>query len=496
MLPKGNIRKTYLAITLVITFSTIVTMAVFIENKRTALIERKHLQLLRIASALERTLDSSLFAAEIEQVDALVLSQDEKAAIINRKFQPVLIAAAHEFPGSGLGIYARRLERVVAASPEIPASRLRQFSWPEALKVYETKQPVFAELEISSGWGGKRMYNLAYPIIYSGQVIGYTWTTAKIEEFESEFQAAITVIVIAGISLWGIGLFTAGLVLRKLENGLKQLVHSLQEQIVQEDVSSGFPEIQPLLQEIGALRLALQREYEQREEFQKEIEQLDRINIVGEMAAGIGHEVRNPLTTIRGYLQLLKGKKEFEKYDGQFNTMIEELDRASHIITEFLSLAKDTRDGLKRGNLNTVIVSLLPLLQADAYSRGHELQIEAGMIQDSEIDEKEIRQLILNLVRNGFEAMEQCGEVVIRTYQENENIILEVQDTGTGIPAEVMDRLGTPFMTTKTNGTGLGIPVCYRIVERHGAKIAIDTGPQGTTFAVVFNSVPQHKPAQ
>ena len=98
------------------------------------------------------------------------------------------------------------------------------------------------------------------------------------------------------------------------------------------------------------------------------------------------------------------------------------------------------------------------------------------------MDEKEIRQLLLNLAWNGFEAMDTGGKLTIGTYAEHDKVVLFVQDTGTGISSAVLDKLGTPFVTTKDTGTGLGLPVCYRIVEHHRAKIDIETSLEGTTL--------------
>lgn len=142
---------------------------------------------------------------------------------------------------------------------------------------------------------------------------------------------------------------------------------------------------------------------------EKEVARFERLNIVGEMAASIGHEVRNPMTTVRGYLQFFQQKREFAKYSGQFDTMITELDRANSIITEFLSLARDKAVIMKSGNLNRVIYTLYPLLQADAFRMGHEIQLDLGGIPDNKFEDKEIRQLILNLVCNGLEAMNHSG---------------------------------------------------------------------------------------
>ncbi|MDR3563706.1 MAG: ATP-binding protein [Negativicutes bacterium] len=218
-----------------------------------------------------------------------------------------------------------------------------------------------------------------------------------------------------------------------------------------------------------------------------ELARLDRLNIIGEMAASIGHEVRNPLTTVRGYLQMFQRKHEYHQHRQQFKTMIEELDRANLIISEFLSLAKNKAVFLKRYNLNDIVSILLPLLQADAFRTGHDLQIEMGDIPDIDLDEREIRQLFLNLVRNGMDATPPGGRVTIKTELVDNKVVLTVEDTGHGIPPEIFAKLGTPFVTTKENGTGLGLAVCYRIADRHNAKIEVDTSSAGTTFEVKFN---------
>lgn len=104
------------------------------------------------------------------------------------------------------------------------------------------------------------------------------------------------------------------------------------------------------------------------------------------------------------------------------------------------------------------------------------------------LDEKEIRQLILNLVRNGLEAMPPKKRLKIKTYTEGDEVVLAVQDEGSGIPDELLAKLGTPFFTTKEKGTGLGLAVCYSIANRHKATIIPETGPKGTTFYVRFKT--------
>ena len=104
------------------------------------------------------------------------------------------------------------------------------------------------------------------------------------------------------------------------------------------------------------------------------------------------------------------------------------------------------------------------------------------------LDDKQIRQLVLNLVRNGIEAMPRNGELTIKTFMKKDQVVLSIKDQGNGIPTGGLEKLGTPFFTTKATGTGLGLPVCYRIAENHNAKIEIKTGKRGTTFMVSFES--------
>jgi two-component system, sporulation sensor kinase E len=224
-------------------------------------------------------------------------------------------------------------------------------------------------------------------------------------------------------------------------------------------------------------------------EIEKQIARLDRLNIIGEMAAGIAHEVRNPMTTVRGFLQMLAKKEKNSPNVSFYNIMIEELDRANGIITEFLSLAKNKAVNLKYANLNQIIKAIVPLIEADARVSNKNIILELSEIPDLLIDEKEIRQVILNMVRNGLEAMKEKGEVRIRTYCEGKVVVMAIADQGTGIKAEILENIGIPFQTTKDSGTGLGLPVCYSIAARHNAKIFVETGPEGTEFFIKFKLV-------
>ncbi|WP_312339357.1 ATP-binding protein [Anaerospora hongkongensis] len=245
----------------------------------------------------------------------------------------------------------------------------------------------------------------------------------------------------------------------------------------------------PIFNESGDL-IALHgiiRDITTRKNLEKITSMLDRMNVVGSMAATVAHEIRNPMTTVRGYLQVMGRREKYQEDKEIFKLMIAEIDRANTIIKEYLSLSREKRANLEKNSLNAIIEALYPLIQADANSAKIFLTLNLGTIPDLLLDENEIRQLLLNLVRNSIEAMPNGGNLAIHTFQEENYVVLAVSDQGSGIPSEILDKLGTPFITTKDTGTGLGLPMCYQIVHRHNAKIKISTHHEGTTFLVYFN---------
>jgi len=217
---------------------------------------------------------------------------------------------------------------------------------------------------------------------------------------------------------------------------------------------------------------------------QQAINRLQQFNLIGEMSANIAHEIRNPMTAVRGFLQLLGNRDYYKKDKLFFDIMIQELDRANSIITEFLSLAKEKKYLLEKKNLNSIILKLLPLLDTNSQ---YTLKSDLGEIPELLLDEKEICQVILNFANNGYEAMPSGGCLTIRTYLLNDKVIFEVQDEGDGIKSEILEKLGTPFFTTKEKGSGLGLAVCYSIIKQHNAQINILSDSRGSNFQVIFD---------
>ncbi|RXZ80565.1 PAS domain-containing protein [Paenibacillaceae bacterium] len=219
-----------------------------------------------------------------------------------------------------------------------------------------------------------------------------------------------------------------------------------------------------------------------------EVGRMERLSLVGQMAASITHEIRNPMAVIRGFVQLMQERSPDHQRD-YFKIIMDELDRANGIISDFLSLAQNRIVQKERRSLNDIINELMPLLWADANLRGQSIELDlCEPFPLLDVNDKEIKQLILNLARNGMEAMEEKGLLRLSTVRTEHTVELQVSDMGCGISEDKLEHLFEPFYTTKTRGTGLGLPLCLSIVEHHGGKIEVSSKEGvGTTFTVSFD---------
>jgi len=160
-------------------------------------------------------------------------------------------------------------------------------------------------------------------------------------------------------------------------------------------------------------------------------------------------------------------------------------------------MAKEKTSRRELINLNSIIEQISPLLKSDALNFGKNITFELNYVPQLSLDEKEMRQLILNFVRNGLEATPIGKTVTIKTdMPDSKNIVLSISDEGSGIDERIIDKIGTPFITTKSDGTGLGLAICYAIAKRNNATIDFKTSSEGTTFFIRFtppSNILKHK---
>ncbi|SER75649.1 two-component system sensor histidine kinase NtrB [Salipaludibacillus aurantiacus] len=239
--------------------------------------------------------------------------------------------------------------------------------------------------------------------------------------------------------------------------------------------------------EIQAQNRKLQEEISEHKRMLKQKDRIDKLKLVGDIAVGFAHEIRNPLTTVKGFLQVFQMREEFKGHLDSIELMLSELDYTDEIIKDFLTLADNKRNEINRYNLNDCIQKIKPVIMAQSAVDEKKLIIEmASVLPDTLIDEIEIRQLILNLAANALESMESNKSLTIKTEVENDQVVLSVKDEGPGISDSIIEELGRPFLSTKPGHQGMGLSVCYSIARRNNAEIDFETGDDGTVFFVKF----------
>lgn len=213
----------------------------------------------------------------------------------------------------------------------------------------------------------------------------------------------------------------------------------------------------------------------------------EKLSIAGQLAAGIAHEIRNPLTAIKGFLQLMKPTMgENEHY---FEIVFSELSRIELILSELLMLAKPQQNAVKeRVNLKKIISEVTALLETQANLKG--IFIKTDYEHDSMYingDQNQLKQVFINLIKNAVESMPDGGTVHILMTEDEYSVNVTVKDEGDGIPENVLKRIGEPFLTTKEKGTGLGLMVTFNLIKNHQGAIQVDSKPdRGTAFHITF----------
>jgi two-component system nitrogen regulation sensor histidine kinase GlnL len=241
------------------------------------------------------------------------------------------------------------------------------------------------------------------------------------------------------------------------------------------------------------------RNLKYRKELEEDLQRADRLGIVGTLAAGLAHEIRNPLGGIKGAAQLLKRSLDQDSSLLEYaNIMIREVDRVDKLIEQLLDLARPAKLDLTAVNIHEVLedVLLLETHTAEALRIGVKKRFDPSL-PPIWGDRAQLTQVFLNLVKNAFQAMHRGGILTVATRLETDFHIrgqgsdrsrwiwVDVEDEGVGIKEEDLPHIFSPFFTTKNHGTGLGLAVCYRIVREHGGLIRVDSiEGKGTTFRI------------
>ncbi|WP_078546280.1 ATP-binding protein [Litchfieldia alkalitelluris] len=220
---------------------------------------------------------------------------------------------------------------------------------------------------------------------------------------------------------------------------------------------------------------------------QLELQRAERMNAIGQLAASVAHEIRNPMTVVKGFLQIFHSKEIMSDEEKEYiQLMIAEMNRAETIINDYLSMAKPDIEDIETINCTEIVKTVTDLITSYAMLKSNisiNLQIDGIYIVRG--NRSELKQVLLNIMKNAIEAIKEEGLLSIKLTKENEMIKFIITDTGIGMTGDEITRLGTPFYSLKEKGTGIGLMVCYQIVERMKGSIeVISKKNRGTSFIV------------
>ncbi|KAA0549184.1 PAS domain-containing protein [Bacillus sp. BGMRC 2118] len=246
----------------------------------------------------------------------------------------------------------------------------------------------------------------------------------------------------------------------------------------------------PLFYENGTRKglVVIGRDITEKQLTDEKLRRTEKLSVVGELAASVGHEIRNPLTSLKGFLQMFKTDTKDEKKKYYYSIMLDELERINHIVGELLILAKPQKISISNHSVNTIVKDVISLLETQANMNNVTLHYNEKENQIIECSDNLLKQLFINVIKNAIEASTPNGEVNVAIKRQSpEEICVSIIDNGVGFSEDFLTRIGEPFYSSKEKGTGLGLTVSMKIVEQHGGSMKFHSEKElGTTVEIIL----------
>ncbi|SMQ64816.1 two-component system, sporulation sensor kinase D [Bacillus sp. OV166] len=358
----------------------------------------------------------------------------------------------------------------------------------------KTEKTSFSEVHIGRVTG-RQIISIATPIINHGQLQGVLVASLRIDEIKAAIKNHVKdemVIVTDGSDHI---LLTAGSVpeessikssmkIAKIPLTISVLVRS------ENDLAFWKPFLKYLIifLTISNIIFLSAQYFLLKRKIKKENEQteLHKLELIGKLAASTAHEIRNPLTGIKGLVKLLSEEYQDKKTQSYFEVIQMEIDRINVIVSELLVLGKPTAHTLKTYNANSIVAEIEPIIHSEANYMNvvltvdyHSEELLVSCVKD------QLKQVILNLTKNSLQAMPYGGKFSITLHKQLDNCLITVTDNGVGMQKDQISQAFNPFFTLKKDGSGLGLTVCKRIIDSYGGKISIKSNPNEGTQVVI-----------
>ncbi|MFZ1700961.1 MAG: ATP-binding protein [Pyrinomonadaceae bacterium] len=228
--------------------------------------------------------------------------------------------------------------------------------------------------------------------------------------------------------------------------------------------------------------------YEELQNTFQQLLQVEKLSSLGELSAGIVHEVRNPLASIKGAIEILEDELDADSPRREFAELaVREIERLDRLVGEFLNFARPAKLAIELSDVNKVVESVATLIENQAFSKGVSIEKHLnGKLPKILIDAEQIRQVLLNLAINALQAVNESGRIVFKTNVKDGFCLVTVLDSGQGIRGEDLPKIFDPFFTTKEKGVGLGLSIAHRIIDGHHGKLSARVVKNGTVFEIAL----------
>lgn len=236
------------------------------------------------------------------------------------------------------------------------------------------------------------------------------------------------------------------------------------------------------------LFLLFQKRMKDQELYYVQVKQAEKLRTTGQLAAAVAHEIRNPITVVKGFIQLHEKDKEIpEHIKKQYKLMLDELEAAETVITDFLSLAKPSETKTEIISVKLALHTVMDLLNSYAMNDTIHIELESETDYKIQCNIMEFKQLFVNLLKNAIEASQPGDTIHVKLIGELDILKIVIIDKGTGMNEEQLEQIGTPFYSLKAKGTGLGLMICYNIIEKYDGTIHFKSKEgKGTEVTVTF----------
>lgn len=473
-----SLRSRMMMIIFVTFFVPVLICAFFlIAEMEHALYQEKQSKLFGIARILDEHLQGSYNDMLQHQED-----RQSKIEYLNQQLRDYTDQVAAAYPGIGVGYYDRELDAIITYGPSenyqdkvglsISASH-------EGRKVMETAQPMVQKGDLVRG----NIMNAMIPIIRDNSVIGYIWAnelTQDIENQMSSIERHIYGTIAVGLS---VGIFFVIIIVDQLVNDIEKVkggVLGLRKDLTH-PIAKPAGEIGEIAEAINSVAkdLATQKQLEEK------VMRAEQLAAIGEMAAGLAHEIRNPLMSIKGFAELIQEECD-EKFHNYVSVIIRESQKISRLTEKLMCLSKPIDVDIALVDVNLVLLDAIDIIDNEARHKGIEIKSDlAHSMPEVFINQEQLEQVFINLLMNSMQAIQKNGKIIISSCTTGQKVKISIEDNGCGIAPENIDKIFNPFYTTKENGTGLGLTVVYQLVERWKGKIYVNsTVGKGSVFTI------------